>query len=54
MGGVFPALKNARKAVCFIKDGSAAIADLDEATAKLQLMFSLSLFASFIVSGIMS
>lgn len=50
----FPALRNARKAVGFLKDGSAAIADLDEATAKLQLMFSLSLFASFIISGIMS
>ncbi len=49
----FPALQNARKAVGFLKDGSSAIANLDEATAKLQLMFSLLLFASFIISGIM-
>ena len=35
------------------KEGSAAISNLDETTAKLQLLFSLSVAAAFVVSGIL-
>lgn len=49
-----PALQNARMAVSYFRDGAAAVASLDEATAKLQLVFSLLLAASFVVSGVLS
>lgn len=48
-----PAWQNARMAVSYFKGGSAAIANLDEATAKLQLLFSLLLTVSFVVAGCM-
>lgn len=51
---VIPAVRNAMTAYGFFKEGSAAISNLDEATAKLQLLFSLSVAAAFVVSGILS
>ena len=51
---VIPAVRNAMTAYRFFKEGSAAISNLDEATAKLQLLFSLSVAAAFVVSGILS
>ncbi len=46
-----PAVVNARKALRYFKDGSAAIANLDEATASLQLLFSLFIAFSFVIAG---
>ena len=51
---VIPAVRNAMTAYRFFKEGFAAISNLDEATAKLQLLFSLSVAAAFVVSGILS
>ena len=45
-----PALDNAKKAAALPKEGMNAVCGLDEATAKLQLMFSLLLSISFFVS----
>ena len=45
-----PAIDNARKALALPKEGMSAVCGLDEATAKLQLMFSLLLSISFVVS----
>ena len=49
-----PALRNARVAVGYFKQGTAAIATLDEGTAKLQLAFSLMLMVSFTIAGLAS
>lgn len=49
-----PALRNARVAVGYFKQGAAAIATLDEGTAKLQLAFSLMLMVSFTIAGLAS
>ncbi len=49
-----PALQNARMSVKYFKGGSASISGLDEATAKLQLMFSLLLTAGLVIAGILS
>ena len=49
-----PALRNARVAVGYFKQGAAAIATLDEGTAKLQLAFSLMLVVSFTIAGLAS
>ena len=50
---LMPALKNASMAIKFLKEGMTAIANLDEMTAKLQLIFSLlltiSLFVAYII-----
>lgn len=51
---VVPALMNSRIAVSYFKQGADAIAGLDEATAKLQLVFSLVLTLSFILAGLFS
>lgn len=45
-----PAWQNARRAVAYFKGGSAVIANLDEATAKLQLLFSLLLAVGFVIA----
>ena len=45
-----PALDNAKKAAALPKEGMNAVCGLDEATSKLQLMFSLLLSISFFVS----
>ena len=42
-----PALDNSRKALAFPKEGMKAVGGVDEATAKLQLMFSMLLVVSF-------
>ncbi len=49
-----PAAINARKAIRYFKDGPAAIANLDKATANLQLLFSLFITLSFIIAGNLS
>ena len=46
----FPALQNTRKAIRYFKEGSGAIADLDQGTAQLQLAFSLLLALSFVLA----
>ena len=51
---VFPAVRNVRTALGYFREGAAAIAGLDEATARLQLVFSLVFAASFILSGLLS
>lgn len=48
---VVPAVMNSRMAIRYFMEGSSAIAGLDEATAKLQLVFSLLLTVSFVLSG---
>ena len=45
-----PALQNTRKAIRYFKEGSGAIADLDQGTAQLQLAFSLLLALSFVLA----
>lgn len=45
-----PAVDNSRKALAFPNDGMQAVVGVDEATAKLQLMFSLLLTISLFVS----
>ena len=47
-----PAWMNVRMVVGYFRGGATAIAQLDEATAKLQLLFSLVLTVAFIVSGL--
>ena len=47
-----PAIDNSRKAFMFPKEGMEAVIGVDEATAKLQLMFSLLLVVSFFVSSL--
>ena len=47
---MLPALSLARRALSFPKEGAQALYGVDEGTAKLQLMFSLLLTVSFIVS----
>lgn len=49
-----PALQNVRMSIGYFKSGPAAIAGLDEATAKLQLVFSLLLALSLVLSGLFS
>ena len=46
-----PAIDNSRKAFIFPKEGMKAVIGVDEATAKLQLMFSLLLVVSFFVAS---
>ncbi len=48
-----PAIANTRMALSYFKDGSQAMATLDEATARLQLAFSLLLTIGFIISGLL-
>ena len=50
VGALMPALKNASMAIKFLKEGMTAIANLDEMTAKLQLIFSLLLTISLFVA----
>lgn len=47
-----PAIDNSRKALMFPKEGMKAVVGVDEATAKLQLMFSLLLVVSFFVASL--
>lgn len=47
-----PAIDNSRKAFMFPKEGMKAVIGVDEATAKLQLMFSLLLVVSFFVASL--
>ena len=47
-----PAIDNSRKAFIFTKEGMKAVIGVDEATAKLQLMFSLLLVVSFFVASL--
>ena len=47
-----PAVLNVRIAAGYFKGGSASIASLDEATARLQLFFSLVLTVSFVLAGL--
>lgn len=47
---LMPALKNASMAIKFLKEGMTAIANLDELTAKLQLIFSLLLSISLFIA----
>ena len=49
-----PALQNVRSALLYRKNGASAISGLDEATARLQLLFSLLLTVGFAISGILS
>ncbi len=51
-GAFFPALQNVRTEVAYLKTGASAISGLDEATARLQLLFSFLLAAGFVISGI--
>lgn len=48
-----PALDNCKKAMSYSKNGMEAVMGLDEQTAKLQLIFSLMLFAGTIISAFM-
>lgn len=47
-----PAIDNSRKALMFPKEGMKAVVGVDEATAKLQLMFSLLLVVSFFIASL--
>lgn len=47
---LMPAIKNASMALNFLKQGMTAIANLDEMTAKLQLIFSLLLSISLFIA----
>ncbi len=47
-----PAIDNSRKALLFPKEGMQAVVGVDEATAKLQLMFSLLLVVSFFIASL--
>lgn len=51
---VIPAIGNVRMAAGYFSDGPSAIAGLDEATARLQLLFSLVLTLSFVIAGLFS
>lgn len=48
---IFHALKNVKMVTRYSKEGMAAIANLDEMTAKLQLIFSLLLVLSLIIAA---
>ena len=50
---VVPAILNSRMALRYFKVGASAISNLDEATARLQLVFSLVLTVAFFVAGIL-
>ena len=47
-----PAIDNARKALKYIRKGAKALQGLDEATAKLQLIFSLLFAASLFIAAL--
>lgn len=47
-----PAIDNSRKVLLFPKEGMQAVVGVDEATAKLQLMFSLLLVVSFFIASL--
>ena len=47
-----PAIDNSRKALLFPKEGMQAVVGVDEATAKLQLIFSLLLVVSFFIASL--
>ena len=47
-----PAIDNSRKALLFPKEGMQAVVGVDEATAKLQLMFSLLLVGSLFIASL--
>ena len=49
-----PAVRNASVSVRYLGDGASSISGLDEATAKLQMAFSLLLTAGLVVSGVIS
>ena len=49
----YPALQNVRTAGRYRKDGMSVITDLDEKTARLQIMFSLSFCAAFLIAGLL-
>lgn len=49
-GALLPAAGNVRKAVAYFRDGQAALAHLDEFTAKLQLLFGLLVSLSFLIA----
>lgn len=49
----FPALQNVRTAIRYRKEGMPAIVSLDEKTAKLQILFSLSFCLAFLVAGLL-
>lgn len=49
-----PAVGNVRMMERFLHKGVAAIANLDEMTAKLQLLFSLIFALSFVIAGLLS
>lgn len=51
---VIPAIMNVRMAAGYFSEGPSAIASLDEATARLQLLFSLVLILSFVIAGLFS
>jgi len=51
---LFPAIGNVRMVSRFPGKGEAAIAHLDEMTAKLQLLFSLLFALSFFIAGALS
>lgn len=49
---IFPAIRNVRTAFGYFRDGEAAISVLDVATAQLQMVFSIMLALSFILTGL--
>ena len=53
-GAFIPAMRNAGTCVRYLKDGASDISGLDEATAKLQMVFSFLLAAGLVISGILS
>ena len=50
---VVPAVKNAMQAFRYNREGMSALVGVDEKTAQLQLGFSVLLFISFIVAGVL-
>lgn len=48
-----PAFDNARQALKYNREGMKALVGVDEKTAQLQLVFSVLLFISFIVAGVL-
>lgn len=51
---LFPAMGNVKTALSYFKGGSAAIAGLDQATAQLQLLFSVVLTVAFVLAGLLA
>lgn len=49
-----PAAGNVRMALSYFREGASCIARLDEATAKLQLVFSLLFTVAFVLSGLVA